>query len=288
MNKPLFHDSMVVSDRILYTPSTFARSSLLHLQETGTLEARKPHTSHRRGLTSYLFFLVESGSGFLEYEGQSFLLRSGDCVFIDCRKDYAHITENDLWKLKWAHFYGPNMSSIYEKYRERGGLPCFHPRNPENFDFILNRLYELAASEDYIRDMKLCEALTSLLTLLMAESWYPEKAARPAAKRQNLQEIKDYLDTHYREKISLDELAERFFINKFYLTRIFKEQFGLSVNNYLLQIRITHAKRLLRFTDLTIEAIGQECGMTDANYFSRMFKKTEGITPGEFRKLWCC
>ena len=94
------------------------------------------------------------------------------------------------------------------------------------------------------------------------------------------------LDTHYTEKITLDALAERFYINKFYLTRVFKEQFGQSVTNYLVQLRITQSKRLLRFTDRSIEAVAQECGLNDANYFSRLFKKVEGITPGEYRRQW--
>ena len=77
-----------------------------------------------------------------------------------------------------------------------------------------------------------------------------------------------------------------FYINKFYLTRIFKEKFGVTLNNYLLQIRITHAKQLLRFTDKTVETIGVECGMGSVHYFSRMFKKIEGISPSEYRKIW--
>ena len=60
-------------------------------------------------------------------------------------------------------------------------------------------------------------------------------------------------DTHYPNKITLDQLSSKFFINKFYLTRSFKDQFGLPVNSYLIQIRITHAKQLLRFTELSIE-----------------------------------
>lgn len=77
----------------------------------------------------------------------------------------------------------------------------------------------------------------------MQESWHPDTARTTAGKRQNLQEIKDYLDTHFAEKITLDALAERFYINKFYLTRVFKEQFGQTVTNYLVQLRITQAKR---------------------------------------------
>lgn len=84
----------------------------------------------------------------------------------------------------------------------------------------------------------------------------------------------------------LDELAEKFFINKFYLSKIFKETYGTTVNNYLISKRITRAKQLLRFTDMTVDEIGAAVGMEDANYFSRMFRKVEGISPREYRKQW--
>ena len=286
MDTSMFHGSLVTTSRILYTPSAFARTSLIHLQETGSLRATKPHTSQRENLASYLFFRVCSGGGTLQYAGRTRPLRAGDCVFLDCQKPYSHRTSDDLWQLKWVHFYGPNMNSIYDKYTERGGGPCFHPKNPEPYDRLLNKLYETAASEDHVRDMRIFETLAALLTLLMEESWDPESRRHSPFRKQDLQEIKEYLDRHYAQRITLDDLADRFYINKFYLTRIFKEQFGTSINNYLLQTRITHAKQLLRFTDRTIESIGRECGIEDANYFSRMFRKVEGISPGEFRRMW--
>ncbi len=209
-----------------------------------------------KGLASYLFFVVESGSGTLEYEGETRVLSAGDCVFLDCRHPYRHYTGDDLWQLRWAHFYGPNMAAIYKKYRERGGQPSFHPENTAPYTRRLEALYTLAASDNYVRDMQICEGLFALLTLLMQESWHPEIVRTAGTKRQNVQEIKDYLDLHFAEKITLDALAERFYINKFYLTRVFKEQFGLSVTSYLTQLRITQAKRLLRFTDRSVESCG--------------------------------
>ena len=62
---------IVSSDRILYTPSSFARTALLSLQEIGSLQAKKAHASARSGLRSYLFFRVMKGLGTLEYEGKS-------------------------------------------------------------------------------------------------------------------------------------------------------------------------------------------------------------------------
>lgn len=281
----LFTATSVSSKRILYTPSTFARSSLLHLQEVGTLQALKPHTSTRNNLTSFLFFIVQSGSGFLTYEGIKHPLKTGDCVFIDCQKPYNHCTSEELWSLKWCHFYSQSMPEIYAKYCERGGECVFHPTNLNQFSQIVDEVYNLANSSDYIKDMRINQSLSSLLTLLMAQSWHPQDVMI-SRKRMELSAIKEYLDVNYCKKITLDELESKFFINKYYLTKIFKEAYGVTINNYILANRITRAKQLLRFSDMTVDRIACEIGMNDANYFSRMFKKVEGLTPKEYQKLW--
>ena len=277
--------SSVQSDRILYTPSAFARGSLLHLQEVGTLKALHPHTSTRSGLVSYLCFLVLEGEGSLTYDGRQYSLKLGDCVFTDCRKTYSHSTSDCLWSLSWCHFYAPFMPAIYEKYKERGGLPVFHPEKPDAFQKIFVQLYELAASSDYIRDMRINESLSALLTFLMQESWNPDHVA-VSKKRMELAAVKSYMDEHYTQTLTLDDLEAQFFINKYYLLKIFKETYGMTISSYLISKRITRAKQLLRFTKLTIDEIGCEVGMDGAGYFSRMFKKAEGISPKEYRKQW--
>ena len=277
--------SSVQSDRILYTPSAFARGSLLHLQEVGTLKALHPHTSTRSGLVSYLCFLVLEGEGSLTYDGRQYSLKLGDCVFTDCRKTYSHSTSDCLWSLSWCHFYAPFMPAIYEKYKERGGLPVFHPEKPDAFQKSFVQLYELAASSDYIRDMRINESLSALLTLLMQESWNPDHVA-VSKKRMELAAVKAYMDEHYTQKLTLDDLEAQFFINKYYLLKIFKETYGMTISSYLISKRITRAKQLLRFTQMTIDEVGCAVGMDGAGYFSRMFKKAEGISPKEYRKQW--
>ena len=78
----------------------------------------------------------------------------------------------------------------------------------------------------------------------------------------------------------------KYYINKFYLTRLFKNTYGTTINNYILEKRITKAKELLRFSNLNIEDISKECGINDNNYFSRLFKQIEGISPKEYKKMW--
>lgn len=281
----LFTTTSVQSKRILYTPSGFARMNLYHLQEVGTLQALKPHTSTRENLTSYLFFIVQNGSGYLIYNGIKYALNTGDCVFIDCQKHYSHSTSEDLWSLKWCHFYSTSMPAIYDKYCERGGSCVFRPANQNQFSQIIDEIYDMANSSDYIKDMRINEKISSLLTLLMAHSWQPQDCSI-SRKRMELSAVKEYLDVNFAEKITLDDLECKFFINKYYLTKIFKESFGVTINNYILSNRITRAKQLLRFSDMTVDRIASEVGMNDGNYFSRMFKKVEGLSPKEYRKRW--
>lgn len=287
MEKEMFTNSgeVVASERLLYTPSSFAKINLLHIQEIGKLKAKKAHTSTRSHLTSCLCFLVLEGSGQLYYDGKTYELSQGDCVFIDCRQRYNHSTSKDLWTLQWVHFFGPSLTAVYDKYVERGGQPVFHPHKFEEMADIMTELYHIANSTDYIKDMRINEKLSSLITVIMEESWHPENFG-VGSKSLEIKEIREYLDVNYTSRISLDELAEQFYINKYYMVRSFKKRFGITINNYILMKRITHAKQMLRFTDKSLEEIGSEAGFGDAQYFCRMFKKVEGITPGEYRKRW--
>lgn len=279
--------SIVTSNRILYTPSAFARSSLLYLQEIGELKARRPHVSSRSNLSSFLFFSVVDGAGSLFYDGREYQLSAGDMAFINCEKPYKHTTSADgLWTLRWVHFYGAALPAIYEKYCERGGKPFIRPEDTAAFHSEWESLMTFAASDDYIRDMRINEGLSRLLTLLMEQSWHPENQEDLPKKKSMIVPVKEYLDANYAEKITLDELAAKFYINKYYLLKTFKEQYGQPINAYLLNLRITKAKRLLRFTDKTVEVIGLECGLGAAHYFSARFKEVEGVPPSKYREQW--
>ena len=302
MEQVLFTNSntSVSSKRIIYTPSSFARSSLIHLQETGTLQALHPHKSERSSLHSCLFFTVLSGSGRLTYGGRVYDLQAGDCVFINCKKTYSHETGNgdverknmdkttdnhNLWSLQWCHFYGPNMHAIDQKYQERGGKPVFQTQQRSLYHAILNDLYRIADSDDYVRDMRIHEKLSSLLILLMEDAWDAEKETGNMPETVNIQHVKEYLDANYTEKITLDDLAARFFINKYYLLTLFKDRYGVTVNTYLNQVRVTYIKQQLRFTDKTVEVLAAELHIEPA-YLSRLFKKVEGVSPSQFRRSW--
>lgn len=287
MNKTqIFKGSTADSERILYTPSPFARENLFYLQEAGSLNAKAKHISQRSYLDSYLFIIVESGSGTITVRNQEYALSQGDCAFINCSEPYSHSTEDAPWTLHWVHFNGPTMSAVHQKYLERSGSVVFSAANNSLYSTILNQLNESALSDSYVRDMEIHQSLSSLLTEIMKDCWNPEVIHQGSISVTNIEPLRNYLSEHYKEKLSLDELSSIFFLSKFYLTKRFKEQYGVTISDYILDQRIHHAKELLRFSDLTLDEISSECGFYDLPYFSRKFKKAEGITPSAYRNQW--
>lgn len=232
-----------------------------------------------------MYFTVLSGSGRLTYGGETYELRAGDSVFLDCTLPYAHTTEEELWTLVWCHFDGPQMSHIYEKYKVRGGKTVFRSQKTSEYRGILEKMKTVAASDSYVRDMEINALLSQLLVLLMEDSWNPESNA-VKGKRVQVVRVREYIDSNYASEITLEGLAAQFFINKTYLSEMFKEQYGIALKDYLVSVRITEAKRLLRFTDKTTEEIATMVGINGAAYFSRMFKRVEGVTPTEYRGMW--
>lgn len=98
-----------------------------------------------------------------------------------------------------------------------------------------------------------------------------------------LQKITQVIQTNYSEKITLRSLSSSFYINSAYLGRLFKKNIGLSFNEYLLNIRMSNAMKLLKNTTLSIADISEKVGYFDVDYFSKLFKQSTGVTPSDFR-----
>ncbi len=93
-----------------------------------------------------------------------------------------------------------------------------------------------------------------------------------------------YIRSNFSKNLTLDNIARAVFISPYYLSHIFKEQLGATVIDYLTRVRIEEAKKLLRRKGLSIVNVAERIGYRDSGYFSRVFKKNEGVTPSTFKK----
>lgn len=274
-------NNIVESKRTIYTPSEFAKESLIYLQEIGQTKALIKHTSSRSKLDSYLFFIVLDGTGFLTYNGINYQLEKGSCVFIDCNSKYSHTSDN--WTIEWIHFNGQSMQNIYNKYIDRNGLNIFKSKQFNIYKQLIDDIQNTTNLNDYLSDMNISLEISNLLTQIMKETVLESNKER---NTYDISAIKKYIDDNYLKKTSLDDISNIFYINKYYLIRLFKNTYGVTINRYILEKRITKAKELLRFSDLNIKDISIKCGIQDSNYFSRLFKQIEDESPNKYRNKW--
>ncbi len=107
-------------------------------------------------------------------------------------------------------------------------------------------------------------------------------AARPV--RQECADVKRYIETHFKEKLTLDQLAQVAQVNKFHMAHEFSRDYGVSPISYLNSCRIAESRYLLQTTDMSLSSIAQALGFSSPSYFSQSFRRHEGISPQAFRQ----
>lgn len=268
--------------RLLCTPDDFARTSLLHVQEIGELAPTRPMTSRRAGFPSLLFLLAEWGEGVVREGAEERPLRAGECALLDCRRGCGHATGEPPWRLKWIHFDGPGAAALHARWRERSGGPVLRATSPERYRRVWEQVWDAVSTGGPVRDLRANEGLASLCTLLMEDAIGTE----PDRRAERLAAVRSWIESHCAEEVTLDRLAAVAHLNKFTLVREFRARYGVPPMRALARARVDRAKRLLRFTDGTVEAVGAAVGVPDPNYFARLFRRVEGLSPRAFRDRW--
>ena len=100
-----------------------------------------------------------------------------------------------------------------------------------------------------------------------------------------LADVLQYIEKNYPGQIKLGDMAQTAGITEQHLCRLFKKNFQMRPMEYLAKVRIQHAKEMLVYSEKNISEIAKETGFPDNSYFSALFKKYEGITPGEYRSI---
>lgn len=277
------------------TTTAAAKAQFIYLQEVGYFFAGRKYYTTRDGLDSFLLKLTVSGQGVLEYGGKTEQIGPGHFFWIDCVDLQKYYTDPTVghWDVIWVHFRGANARSYYDAFRKFGGGASVGKLAEDSSMYtLLNTLLNRSSTsrQPFSTEQNLFEfdvQTSALLNQLIMECI---SAVGASSKPQRIPplvlDIRSYLTTHYNEKISLEHLSARFNMDPYYLQKFFKRSIGQSPMEYIIYLRMAKAKSLIRTSTMSISEIAYTVGVDNISHFTRQFKKLEGMTPGQYRKIW--
>lgn len=159
------------------------------------------------------------------------------------------------------------------------------PKSDNTLTYMQNILLEMQNQEP--QHQTVCQAYMDLLVVQLMRNASFSATPLPSQPLDNRQcsTVRRYIKSHYKEPLTLDLLAAEANVNKYYLAHAYKQTYGISPINYMITCRIQEGKRLLVETDLSLSQISGIIGFSSASYFSQSFRKAEGISPVEYRKV---
>jgi AraC family transcriptional regulator len=154
-------------------------------------------------------------------------------------------------------------------------------------DALLGQLVSTLADETEggFADRVLVESLGTAMCVRLARHFVGRLLlpTSGALSPERLQRVRDYIETHLDEDLSLTVLADIACLSPYHFSRSFKQATGIGPQRYVIQRRIELAKRLLRQTHQPLALIAQEAGFADQSHLTQMFHREIGVTPGRFR-----
>ena len=228
---------------------------------------------------------VVSGSGRYEIDSRVYEIHSGDMIFINRGVAHSETSnpESPLISWKISCSIAPLGDLPANVILPTGVVPVIHTEElGSEIQACCNNIYHelVNKQEDYETMVILLVERYCLLASRVIRTYGKEMKTR----NQNLaMQIKQYLDLHYADKITLDSLAERMHVSKYYVVHEMKREYKCSPIDYLIHVRLGEAQNLLNTTELTVSEISRRVGYDNVSYFNTLFARKTGTTPTEFR-----
>lgn len=273
------------SIRLIHTPGLLARRGLIYLQEVGYFKTMPPYSTERANLPSFLLLYTLSGTGVLDKGGQRILLRPGECVLVDCMEHHHYfVPAGEKWEFLWAHFNGANSLAFFQAFQSFG-VPCVPIEKKDDFAAAFWQIIHAQQEGTVSADIRINHLLVTILTGLLQQCVQTGKD--PSLWPDYIHRAVQMMEERYFDPLTLEMVSAACGVSKCHLSREFHRQTGTCFADYLLRVRMLHAKKYLRFTDRTVGCIAQDCGFNDTSYFIRIFKQKEaGQTPMAYRRQW--
>ncbi len=237
-----------------------------------------PHTHNHMEL----FFIV-GGKGQFLIQGQLYPVSTNSLVIINPNVPHTEVSLN-AQPLEYI-VLGIEGIELAASEHSNGQFSILdHFESADISSCLKNILREMEQKNTGYEDV--CQAYMEILVIrLMRNAAFavPIESQVISGNRQ-CGAVRHYIDLHFKETLTLEQLAEEAHMNKYYLSHTFKREYGISPINYMISKRIEESRYLLTETDLSMSHIAQLMGFSSLSYFSQVFRRTLDISPMAYRK----
>ena len=223
----------------------------------------------------FLFVLINQGEASFYHRGKTVKLKARD-MLVMCPGERIHYVADTPWSIQWVGLYGETVDTYMKELSVNGDHPILTVEHSREMSEVLEDLYRVSRGRSEYLRCRQTELIYRFFSLLLHKSKKPS--------RYDIAEgAKKIMDYNFERQITVADVADALHLYAAYLTRKFVQKFGIAPKEYLIQKRIDHAKTLLTQSEASIAEIAASVGYVDPLYFSRIFKKKEGVCPREYR-----
>lgn len=265
---------------------TEMRSVDLFVHENGYEDCEPGHFFGPAVREFYLFHYIFSGRGFFSTSENTYHLKEGQgfLIFPD-DLNYYQADENTPWSYGWLGVTGINA----EEYFHQCGLSRKNPVwNGDKDEFIEDCLLKMASAnqQDTARYPRLTGYAYLILSRMIEKSSLQQHQDKSGRHETYLKAAVRYVEQNYYRNIRIAEVAESIGLDRSYLGSLFKKHLNISMQDYLADLRMTKACRLLKNAELRVADVSRSVGYADQLQFSKVFKAHTGLSPLEYRRKY--
>lgn len=266
------------SDYYVYAPSALAKRLYLYPLSVGYFIYEPDYHISRNSFDSFLIMYITKGSCDVEAEGKSFTVKSGEFVLLDCYVPHRYGSD-DAWEAAWLHFDGTLAREYFQEIVSHYSH-VLNPYKPKSLAHEMDNICNLFRNAAPIVEPTLSNYITSLLNGLLLPAPANKKSFAYTA---TVADSVSFINEHFSEPISLEEMAEKANLSLYHFTRIFTKETGFTPHQYLINTRISAAKFMLKSSETSIKDIAFSTGFNSESNFCSTFKKWLDLTPSQYR-----
>ena len=226
-------------------------------------------------------FFITRGHGVFQVRRERFPVAINDLVVINTRVPHTEISQSDS-PMEYVVLGVEGLETL----TDLGGCALLHLLGEQEPVSACLRQITREIRERQPGCDEVCQKLLEiiLLRLLRREDFALSSAPEGPRGSRECDLVRRYIDNHFKENLTLDQLAGMVHMSKYYLSHSFRKEFQTSPISYLISRRIQESRFLLRETDLRLSQIAQILGFSSLSYFSQSFRRLENMSPLEYRK----